>query len=557
MEQKVTDTYRVVTHGLKEGFSSELATEKLIALFKSTKERVRPLLESTEVVVKKGMDHPSATKYKNALERCGCQCRVEPDKVPATAKGTPSPTPEQPLQNVILPRLQRQSPNNTARDPNAPVIHRLTGDLAVSFFTKQGDGTEADITCDLLDGLRITAEQLYSIAKHNLYALVQPVFTAKQMRVAPQLRANAAGSTSFFYQVETGGSMEAACILLPSVWESVKDLVAGPLRIVVPTQTTCMFCGADDELTFAVMCEIAHQTKVEGGDSALSDLIYTVDADGSLSLVAEASSPGDITLSHARLRELQPQLLSAADDNSKGSVKVIAAQLESGDSRAAVVVDAENGIVAAYADELDCVALLKFDPDIARAKGWQTGTRLLTVNGYSEKELGIAPDLVLGPKNLGIYGNFRPLIADLLTDDLQHLQYHKSQISEDEWSRALEMGRRALALKVKPRDGRPSFCATPSKAEPKPTVQRKAAAKEPDPAPTVSFVDLGKALATTLVCFWFVWLGVSHVRAMPVDGLYFIACFGILFFAVVGLLYAHTTVRCFRLLSGDGGQRSA
>jgi hypothetical protein len=590
----MSETYRVVTQGLKEGFSSELATERLVALFKSTKERIQPLLESNDVVVKKGLSHLSATQYKDALERCGCHCRVEPERAAAAATGVrdiavarlsgtdgdrkPSPaqqtTPpasseagpisEQQVQTII-PRLHRQSANDTdaqsRADLDAAVEHRLTGDLAIS-FTFKANGTDANITYRMLDALHMTASELCTLANDNLYALLHPALAFKQMRLAKPGAENDANAIRFFNYVETGGSMEASCILLAPIWASVKHLLVGPLRIVIPTPNICMFCGADDAITFRMMCDIARDLKAEAGVSGLSDMIYTVNEAGRLSVVAQASDPGNLTLSHARLREIQPNLLasdqSPDDGKRNASMQVLADQLQSGDSRAAVVVNAEDGIVAAYADELDCVALLKFDQRIARTKGWQVGTRLLTVNGYAGKEQGIASDLVLGPNYLGNFGNFRPLIADLLTDDLAHLEHLKAQISEDEWSRALQMGKQALAGNiVKPRDGRPLYCATPAKAEPKVTVQsktavqRNATAKKPEPAVTVTYRDLAKALAVMLVCFWLVWLGVSHFRSMPVDLSYFMAWFGILFFAVVGVQYGRVAARCWSLLAGS------
>lgn len=355
------EAYRVVTQGLKEGFPSELAQEKLTALFKSTPEKIQPLLLPNDKVVKKGLDHGSALKYKNALERCGCQCRIESDAVAASGQ----------------PRL--------------------------------------------------------------------------------------------------------------------------------------------------------------GGDHFASD-------------------PGQVTLSEARLRELQPKLLAPEqwkdDNNRKAWVKLIADQLEQGDSRAAVVVNAKLGIVAAYTDELDCVALLEFDPAIARAKGWQTGTRLLTVNVYVGKEQGIASDLVLGPKEFGSFGNFRPLIADLLTDDLERVEYRKQRIFEDEWLRAPQMGEQALAGKVmKPRDGRPLSCGTPAKVESKANLQshanpqKRAPVKEPQTAAKHSIVGSAKEVAGLLLCSCIVWSGVSHVRSMPVNGLYFLAWFGIIIFAVIGVQCARTAVR--------------
>jgi hypothetical protein len=348
--------------------------------------------------------------------------------------------------------------------------------------------------------------------------------------------------------------MEASCILLAPVWESARDQVLGPLRIVVPTANTCMFCGADDPLALATMCNVARDAKAQAGALGLSDLIYTVDANGTLSVVSMATDPGEVSLSHARLREIQPELLSSDNgpgaDNRKAWVQSIADQLQSGDSRAAVVVNAESGLVAAYADELDCVVLLKFDPGIARAKGWQTGTRLLTVNGYAGKERGIAGDVVFGPRNLGNYGNFRPLIADLLSDDHGRIEYRKSQICEEEWSRALQMGKRALAERVTPRDGRPLFCATPAKVAVKAPQPGKATVSEPEPAAPITFGQFAVLSVRTFLCFWFVWLGVTHFSSMPAGLPLFMGCLAIVIFGVIGFYHARLVVRCSALLVG-------
>ena len=277
---------------------------------------------------------------------------------------------------------------------------------------------------------------------------------------------------------------------------------------------------------------------------------------------SQATDPGGLTVSQARLREVQPELLAPDqwrdDDKRKAWLQLIGEQLQFGDSRAAVVVDAAQGIVAAYTDELDCVALLKFDPGIARAKGWQIGTRLLTVNVYVGRGQGIASDLVAGPKDLGNHGNFRALIADLLTDDLGRLEYRKSQISEDEWLRALQMGKQALADRAsKPRDGRPLFCGNPAKVESKANVQRPAAVKESTPAAKsaqaaqITFAQFSRALAGMLLCFWFVWLGVTHFRPKPVDMGLFMALFGTLIFGVVGWRCARVVVRYSSLLAGS------
>ncbi len=185
---------------------------------------------------------------------------------------------------------------------------------------------------------------------------------------------------------------------------------------------------------------------------------------------SHAGNPGGLTLSPAKLRALQPQLFAVDPpdqaDRRRQWIQLIEEQLTGGDARAAVVIDAGQGLVAAYADELDAVVLLKFDPRIADANDWKAGTRLLTVNTYKPRAEGLARDLVPGPKDSGLWGNVRPMIADLLTDDRTHLAAAKAAIGEDEWTRTLQLGRGAHAGKAsQPRDGRPLGCATPAAPE--------------------------------------------------------------------------------------------
>jgi hypothetical protein len=70
-------TFRVVTRGLQPGHSAEIATELLARLFKCSKEQVAPLVGRRAVTVKRRLTFDAATKYAQALERCGCVCAVE------------------------------------------------------------------------------------------------------------------------------------------------------------------------------------------------------------------------------------------------------------------------------------------------------------------------------------------------------------------------------------------------------------------------------------------------------------------------------------------------
>jgi hypothetical protein len=605
-------TYRVVTRGLKEGFSNEHVADLLATLFKRTREEIQPMLDAKGVVVKKGLDLPAATRYRQALEQCGCLSSIEPeiaagiaprsapdagavashadglaahaagnyqqafkiwtalaergnataqyslasmycdngglprdfveahkwlsisrangdkDAEPALKqvegalslveianarqranawmtihRGTGTDSSEHAILRVaaergnfstgeletIIPRVRplsfagadaRQPLAQGKPDSDAPAVYPLVGDLAVSYFFK-GRSDEADLTHGTVDATCLTADELRMLAANNLHKRVYPVLKVQQMRLAPPGSQDPGDGTGFFHYIETGDGMEASCLLIGPLWDTFKSLVAGELRIVVPNQDMCMFCGTGDALTLRMMSDIGRDTKAESGMRGLSDQVLTVDPKGQLLVVrdgqgesqgpapaATASDPGEISLSHARLRELQPELFmpehwknNPADRT--GWIERIAEQLQSGDSRAAVVIDAGEGIVAAYADELDCVALLRFDPHTARSRGWQTGTRLLTVNMYSPKEHGVATDLAMGPRQLGTFGNFRPLIADLLTDDLARVNERKAEVPDDEWARAHQMGRQLYAENVvKPRDGRPLRCGSPA-----------------------------------------------------------------------------------------------
>src|SRR5262249_51250149 len=71
-------------------------------------------------------------------------------------------------------------------------------------------------------------------------------------------------------------------------------------------------------------------------------------------------------------------------------------QLQHGDSRAAIVVCTAPLLVAAYSDELDCIAMLRFPNTFAEEYKLWVGSRLLTVNTYGRGQK-YDEDLILGP----------------------------------------------------------------------------------------------------------------------------------------------------------------
>lgn len=180
-----------------------------------------------------------------------------------------------------------------------------------------------------------------------------------------------------------------------------------------------------------------------------------------------ASQPGGIALSKARLRRMRPDLFgwgafTHAMKHVLGGKKLfprvtyLEEQLMRGDGRAAIVMSVEPLLVAAFTSEIDCVAMLKFDPtQLERVP--QKGERLLTVNTYG-RGTPLQADLTQGPHSRGYWTRFHPLIADFLTEDMAALAARKSTIAEDEWRYAEALG--LTYLHDRPgvaRDGRPMF----------------------------------------------------------------------------------------------------
>jgi hypothetical protein len=185
-------------------------------------------------------------------------------------------------------------------------------------------------------------------------------------------------------------------------------------------------------------------------------------------LRSRASDPGLIKMSYTRLRRLCPEDFATGIDpldwidQVAGARAVrnflVADQLVHGDSRAAVVMSVSPLLVAAYTQELDCIAMLSFPDEFVQEFGLHARSRLLTVNRYTFGGR-LASDLEEGRLSYHRYSNFRPLIADFLSDDTERIRARKATIIEDEWARAWVMGERYLARFGRvARDGNPWLC---------------------------------------------------------------------------------------------------
>jgi len=161
------------------------------------------------------------------------------------------------------------------------------------------------------------------------------------------------------------------------------------------------------------------------------------------------TNPGLFSVSDQLLRRLRPDLFGwraalaqKIHDlrNTLSERDLIKEQLWLGSIQAALVVSVEPGRVAAYSDELDCVAMLSYRPAFLQDLGLREGARLLTVNYYDTA--GKHLDLDYGPGMSATCGwtGVHPIIADFLTDDTDRLEERKEAVPVEEWERTWELG---------------------------------------------------------------------------------------------------------------------
>lgn len=195
--------------------------------------------------------------------------------------------------------------------------------------------------------------------------------------------------------------------------------------------------------------------------------------------ISTSKSP-TFTLSHRKLKALEPELyssrswqkflrengyrLASPNEDADHWKSYVEENLLRGDFRAAAVVSTAPLLIAAYASELDCIAMLRFTDQLVPKHDLSVGTQLLAVNLYLEWNFFLPEDLNPGPRQTGKYRNFAPMIADFLSDDVNLIEQKKAEIAKAEWRRAEALGREYLKRHgEKARDGRPLLCHLPAK----------------------------------------------------------------------------------------------
>jgi hypothetical protein len=186
-----------------------------------------------------------------------------------------------------------------------------------------------------------------------------------------------------------------------------------------------------------------------------------------------ASDPGRIALRHEKMSRLHPELYLYKGLCNRLKKRFTPQQLywhtyhrehlENGDSRAAVVISLQPLVIAAYTDEFDCVAMLQFPDFLVSEYALAVGSRLLTVNTYYQGHSNLVADLEHGSASFYRYWNFTPFIAEFLSIDFDRIEQRKSEISDEEWARTLELAHAYLAQHGSQfRNGLPLYCSIPA-----------------------------------------------------------------------------------------------
>jgi hypothetical protein len=136
---------------------------------------------------------------------------------------------------------------------------------------------------------------------------------------------------------------------------------------------------------------------------------------------------------------------------------VLEEHIRFGDSQPAVVISIEPLLVAAYTEDIDCVAILRFPAQLVSEYGLQVKSRLVTINTYMQRK-EYQSDLIPGPDVGNTWTGFHPVIADFVSDDIETIESRKRGLAPQLWDYVYNLG--IEHTKAYPgiwRDGRPFF----------------------------------------------------------------------------------------------------
>lgn len=107
-----------------------------------------------------------------------------------------------------------------------------------------------------------------------------------------------------------------------------------------------------------------------------------------------------------------------------------------GDTQPAIVYNISPFLVAAYSDEMDAVVMVRFDESLIERYNIVERQRMISVNIYTDGKsygMDIPKDIKIGSGYLNRWTDFTPHIGDLLSNNIEIIQNHKMNISEEKW----------------------------------------------------------------------------------------------------------------------------
>jgi hypothetical protein len=196
-----------------------------------------------------------------------------------------------------------------------------------------------------------------------------------------------------------------------------------------------------------------------------------------------ASDPGMLQISKQRLGELHPELVARPPGFWKSFFgygsrtgqgychDMLAWQLYSGDTRAALVMKTNPLIVACYISDFDAVQLLRFPQEFAEIAverhQLKPGSRLVAVHMFwNPQDLASDLDTPLNPLT-NSWRNAKSLVAEFLSDDSERIRTLHADIEEDEWQRCAHLAQQRMRENLPCRDGRPLLCDFAPDVKPK------------------------------------------------------------------------------------------
>jgi uncharacterized Tic20 family protein len=182
--------YKIVLEDrVLDGHTVDTVKQNLCRLLKVDPGRIERLFAGAPTIIKKDIDYPTASKYKEALRRAGAVCRIEDMEDPAP-QTVPPPLPAE--DEAPLESLDRQSPTSAQSDGRhlKPAAAWYIGSFALIILPTVIAGTMmiSGMTARLASGIKIPAPGSINVTLNRLDTYViwsEPLMTGK-VRLRPE-----------------------------------------------------------------------------------------------------------------------------------------------------------------------------------------------------------------------------------------------------------------------------------------------------------------------------------------------------------------------------------